>query len=540
MVQLRNRDLKGITGFRTGVGIHVGGDRTVTEPTDRGDEMIGVHRGFPAALNNSLLDHFDGVFGQQLQDPNVLPRPGGGTLAILEVRPQLVEASRQFPSGKHEGMIQGRRPATENRQIVTRLHDPFPSGVAAVVMGHPPLAGHHLDPIHIRLDRHRPEGPATRNTIAVRIEPHRLILIHLRHLRDKRIERTRRQGQSRLLVLLKELPDGLRLARHPVVPLGHRARPQVGIQLGQVLHAGNRSRPVPLQIVYAVFHVGLLVAPRRHAEPRIKPIMTGQGRVPRLQPTPPAPQDRRGHRLGIIPPDLPGHTTEERKALDHARQNRLRLFARQRQRKTKARVTPRQQQHGHLPAAIREIDVDVAEVCFQAPARRMRQGNERLSLVAEALADISSHLVIAARVAVLIPQTTIELRRRVLLLRGGLPIVGQDLLDQGLVGTQSRGRPILLQAVRPRLTLLQDLPDLTPGVTKPPGNLPNAHPIAMCDADLTIIFHRQHPFFSVKLGASSKALSLRSSLRWVHFRCRFLLAEVGPFYMPISKRAFRI
>jgi hypothetical protein len=35
-------------------------------------------------------------------------------------------------------------------------------------------------------------------------------------------------------------------------------------------------------------------------------------------------------------------------------------------------------------------------------------------------------------------------------------------------------------------------------------------------------------------GLFKKTLSLRSSLRWVHFRCRFLLPDVGPFYMPIS------
>jgi hypothetical protein len=99
MVQLRNGDWKGIARVCTGVGIHVGGDLTVTEPTYRGDEMIGVHRGFPTALNDGLLDHLHGVFGQQLQDPNVLPCPGGGTLAILEVGPQLIEARRQLPSG---------------------------------------------------------------------------------------------------------------------------------------------------------------------------------------------------------------------------------------------------------------------------------------------------------------------------------------------------------------------------------------------------------------------------------------------------------
>jgi hypothetical protein len=53
-------------------------------------------------------------------------------------------------------------------------------------------------------------------------------------------------------------------------------------QFGQVLHPEHGSRPVPLEVVYAVLHVGLLVAPRRQTEPRLKAVMADQGRVSRL------------------------------------------------------------------------------------------------------------------------------------------------------------------------------------------------------------------------------------------------------------------
>ena len=402
-----------------------------------------------------------------------------------------------------------------------RLHDPFPTGVTAGVASQHARAGHHLDPIHIRLDRHRLEGPASWNAVAVRIESHRLVLVHFRRLGHERIEGPRRQRQRRLPVLLEQLPDRLGLARHRMVPLSQGARPQIGIQLGQVLCPGNRSRPVPLEVIHTVLHVGLLVASRRHAEPRIKAVMARQGGVPRLHLALATCQNRRGHRRGIVPPDLPGHAAEELEPLDHPRQNRLRPLARQRHGEAIARVTPRQQQHRDLLSSLREVHVDMAEVRLQAPARWMRQRDERLTLGPTDLANIAPDLVVAARVAVLVPQAPIELRRRVLLFAGGLQILLQDLLDQCLVRTQPWGRSLLLERVRMGLALCQDLPNLASGMAEPPRDLPNAHPIPMRNPDLTVIFHRQHPFFSVIRGPSTKNPQPTE------------ITAVGPFSMPI-------
>ena len=86
---------------------------------------------------------------------------------------------------------------------------------------------------------------------------------------------------------------------------------------------------------------------------------------------------------------------------------------------------------------------------------------------------------------------------------------------------QQESQPILLQRIGTRLTLFQRLPDLAPGMPEPPGYLPNAHPIPMRNSDLTVVFHRQHPFFSVKPGPASKSPQPTE------------IAAVDPFSMPI-------
>ena len=194
MVQLGNRDVNAGRGARIQAGLPTCGDRTIPAPADRGNDVIRIHGCRLAVVSDSLLNHFHRVFGQQLQDPHVLSRAGGQPLPRLEVSPQRVEAGRQFPLGKHEGMVQGGWPATQDGQVVLGLHDPFPAGVAACVTGHHARAGHHLDPIHVRLDRHRLEGPPSRNAVAVGIEPHGLVFVHFCRLGHERIEGPGWQG----------------------------------------------------------------------------------------------------------------------------------------------------------------------------------------------------------------------------------------------------------------------------------------------------------------------------------------------------------
>ena len=358
--------------------------------------------------------------------------------------------------------------------------------------------------MHIGLDRYRGEGPATGNAVPVGVESDRLIFVDLGRSRDERIEGVSRQRQRRLLVLLEQLPDRLGLTGHSVVQLGQGALSEIGIEFGQVLHRRDRRGPIPLQIVDAVLDVGFFVAPRRHTESGIEAIVTGQRLVPRMKLALASLQNRRGNRLGVVPPDLQRNAAEEGKALDHPGQNRFGPFARQRHSETKARVTPRQDQDRDLPTPIWKINVDVSEIGLQTPARRMRQGDERLTAIPAVFAYVASDLVIATHVALFVPQTPIELGRRMTLFTGGLLIIGQDLIDQRLVGIQTRSRPSLPKRVGTRLALAEHLANLPPRMTIPLGDLPNAHPVPMSDPDPAILFHRQHPFSPSNWNALSK------------------------------------
>jgi hypothetical protein len=246
MVQRGDRDVNRLRGVPTARERFTTGAVTIPAPVDRRHDLVGIDGRLAVALEDGLLDRLHRVLGQQLQDPHVLPGAGTQSLPLLEVGPQLIEARRQLPLGKHEGMVQGGGPATEDGQVMLRLDNPFPAGVAAWVTGNYPCLRDYLDPIHVRLDRHRLEGPATRNAVAVGVEPHRLILVHLGGLGHERIERPWRQGQSGLLILLEQLPDRLGPAGHHMVPLGQSARPQIRVQLRQLLHPGHRRGPVPL------------------------------------------------------------------------------------------------------------------------------------------------------------------------------------------------------------------------------------------------------------------------------------------------------
>jgi len=219
---------------------------TLVEPMGGGDDLVGIDDGFVATVNNGLLNQFHGVFGQQLQDTNVLSGSGHRAVTYLERSSQLLEAGRQRPAIKHRGMIQGRRSATENGQIMTGFDDPLISRVTASVRGDHAIGRDHIDPIDIRLDRHRREGPTTGNAVAIGVESHRLILVDLGRGWDEWIEGMGRQSQRGLFVLLEQLADRLGFAGHPVVPLGQSTRSQIGIEFGQVLHRRDRCGPIPL------------------------------------------------------------------------------------------------------------------------------------------------------------------------------------------------------------------------------------------------------------------------------------------------------
>jgi hypothetical protein len=61
------------------------------------------------------------MFGQQLQNANVLTRPGQGAVLFFQRLPQFRERGRQLPVFVDVGVIQSRRLPAEGHQVVQRI-----------------------------------------------------------------------------------------------------------------------------------------------------------------------------------------------------------------------------------------------------------------------------------------------------------------------------------------------------------------------------------------------------------------------------------
>ena len=116
----------------------------------------------------------------------------------------------------------------------------------------------------------------------------------------------------------------------------------------------------------------------------------------------------------------------------------------------------------------------------------------------------------------LIPQPFEDTHHRMPLLRRIALVLPQDLFDDVVKRSQSRSRLRLPPGIRLRLAIAAEhFPHLAAGMLKRSGDLANAHPVARCTPDATIIVHRKH----LRLRRCPKNDSMRRSQRRVHFRC---------------------
>ena len=170
----------------------VRGHLTFSQTLSGLNNQIGMQWDFPAAPLYRLLYSWDRMLGQQLQDPDVLTSSARGAIPGLEIFSQRGKTRRQFPLAKHRRMIQRRRATAQNRQIMLLLHDQLSPLVTAPMRSHHRALGHHVDPVHVGLDRDLLKRPATGDGISIGIVTDRLVSIDFGLLPDTGIEGTGR------------------------------------------------------------------------------------------------------------------------------------------------------------------------------------------------------------------------------------------------------------------------------------------------------------------------------------------------------------
>jgi hypothetical protein len=181
---------------------------------------------------DGALHALDGMLGQQLQDADVLPRAGRGTMLFFQGLPQVAEHRRQLPVLVNVGVVQRRRLARQRHQVMQRVEHLHALGVTPGVAGDDLATRHHLDALDIGLHRDRAEGVRARHAVGVVIETHRLVFVHLGRLGYAGVERSRRQRQGQGTLALEALADALLLPRLLALSVAQAASPQSSVELG--------------------------------------------------------------------------------------------------------------------------------------------------------------------------------------------------------------------------------------------------------------------------------------------------------------------
>ena len=329
-------------------------------------------------------------------------------------------------------MVQRAGFAIERREEMDRVEDHRLSRQGTFMSGDHLTLRHDHNAIHISLDRHHLEGIPAWHAVAVAVESDALILVDGdRGLDHTGVEPVRRQRCRRGEVFGEAVLDRERPSQglHDAVVLGFATLAKERVQFRKIVDARHGCGEPPLHGLDGPFGVGLFVAARRHAAVRGEDIVTGHRRVSRLKLAFAPQQNRRGYGPRIVPPNLLGHGAKELESCDHSFKDRLGAFEGKGEHKRSVGVSPGRDQERYEPAAVGEIDVDVAEIGFEALTGEMSQRDNRFLMLASMLLNVALDLSIAATVIVLVAETAKELSGGVPLFgRGGL-VVDQDLID---------------------------------------------------------------------------------------------------------------
>ena len=311
-------------------------------------------------------------------------------------------------------------------------------------------------------------------------------------LNDARLEAWFRQGQGLVTLARETLTDRLGLAGLDPVSVTQATGAQVRVELGEVVDLEHGRGPIALQVTNPPFDVRLLLRPTHQAETRLEGIMTDQHLIAVVELALPTPVEMRHDGLGIVPPQLPRHATEERQRLHQTVQDGLGAFGRQGHGEGTIGVCPGADQNRHLAAAIGEIDVDMAEVALQALAGIVIERNERLPLRPPLGQQVLPDALVAAGVAILVAQTPEHLGHRVPLFARRVRVGADDGVNDRFEGIHDRRHGPALVLLRLRLT--QDLANLPPRMVKAAAKLANAELIdAVGLSDAGILVHLDHP-----------------------------------------------
>jgi hypothetical protein len=117
---------------------------------------------------------------------------------------------------------------------VQRVDERFMPAVPAQVLSDDLALMHDRQAIDVRLHRHLRKRTGVRHAVSIRLEHHRLVLVHQAGSLDAGVKSMRWQRQHMRLLRLEVLPDCQRLMRNDPMTLGQAEGQQLPIQIRQV------------------------------------------------------------------------------------------------------------------------------------------------------------------------------------------------------------------------------------------------------------------------------------------------------------------